>query len=144
MLALARAKHVSLDGGGLTLESIDMVELADSVVRTLLPSARVQQLDLGLETQNDLAEIQCVEWLLREAVSNLVDNAIRYSPFGGEVTVKVTRMENKVCIIVEDSGPGMSEQDIAQAGVKLRGKIRREQVWGWQLWKRLPKFMLEK
>lgn len=57
MLALARAKHVSLEGGGLTLESIDMVELADSVVRTLLPSARVRQLDLGLETQNDIAEI---------------------------------------------------------------------------------------
>lgn len=120
MLALARAKHVSLEGGGLTLESIDMVELADSVVRTLFPSARVRQLDLGLETQNDIAEIQGVEWLLREALSNLVDNAIRYSPLGGEVTVKVTHMENEVHVIVEDSGPGMSEQDIAQAGVRFR------------------------
>ena len=57
MLALVRAEHISLEGDGLTLESIDLVELADSVVRTLLPPARVRQLDLGLETQSDRAEI---------------------------------------------------------------------------------------
>lgn len=61
-----------------------------------------------------------MEWLLCEALSNLVDNAIRYSPFGGEVTVRVMRMENEVHVIVEDSGPGMPEQDIAQAGVRFR------------------------
>lgn len=120
MLALARAKHVSLEGGGLTLETVNLVELADSVVRSLLPSARVRQLDLGLDAHVAVAQINGVEWLLREALSNLVDNAIRYSDFGGEVTVKVTLSGNDACIVVEDSGPGMSEQDIAQACVRFR------------------------
>ncbi|XUG57758.1 sensor histidine kinase [Bordetella pertussis] len=47
MLALARAKDASLAEGGLPLETVDLAELADGVIRALLPAARARQLDLG-------------------------------------------------------------------------------------------------
>jgi two-component system sensor histidine kinase TctE len=45
--------------------------------------------------------------LLHELVSNLVDNAIRYTPPGGTVLVRVRRLGNTVVLDVQDSGPGL-------------------------------------
>ena len=64
--------------------------------------------------------VQAVEWLLREALSNLVDNAIRYTARGSEVTVKVHAEGGHAWLVVEDNGPGMSAEDIARASVRFR------------------------
>ncbi|OCZ77870.1 histidine kinase, partial [Achromobacter xylosoxidans] len=89
MLALARAKDASLAEGGLAAEPVDLVGLAHGVIRALLPTARARQIDIGLDAGDDPVRVQGVDWLLREAVSNLVDNAIRYTAPGGVVTVVV-------------------------------------------------------
>ncbi|MCX7230018.1 MAG: ATP-binding protein [Burkholderiales bacterium] len=47
--------------------------------------------------------------LLRELLNNLVDNALRYTPHGGRVTVRVAGGESRVYLEVEDSGPGIPE-----------------------------------
>lgn len=120
MLALARAKDASLAEGGFSLEPVDLAELADGVIRTLLPTARARQLDIGLEAEPGPVVVSGADWLLREAVSNLVDNAIRYTAPGGMVTVLVRRQANQAHLAVEDSGPGMSAEDIARAGVRFR------------------------
>ena len=120
MLALARAKDASMTEGGFTPEPVDLSELADAVIRTHLPSIRARQVDLGLEGADSPVIVSGAEWLLREAVSNLVDNAIRYTPEGGEVTVRVESGPGRAALVVEDAGPGMSAQDIAQACVRFR------------------------
>ncbi|WP_424917647.1 sensor histidine kinase [Achromobacter spanius] len=120
MLALARAKDASLAESGFTVESVDLVELADSVIRTLLPAARARQLDIGLEAAQRPLAVNGTEWLLREAVTNLVDNAIRYASPAGEVTVTIQAKGNEARLVVEDDGPGMSAEDIARACVRFR------------------------
>ncbi|WP_430795374.1 sensor histidine kinase [Achromobacter spanius] len=120
MLALARAKDASLAEGGFTAEPVDLAELADGVIRTLLPSARARQLDIGLEANPGPAIVSGAEWLLREAISNLVDNAIRYAALGGVVTVRIETAPGELRLAVEDDGPGMSEEDIARACVRFR------------------------
>ncbi|WP_054498136.1 sensor histidine kinase [Achromobacter xylosoxidans] len=120
MLALARAKDASLAEGGLAAEPVDLAALAHGVIRTLLPTARARQIDIGLDAGDDPLVVQGVDWLLREAASNLVDNAIRYTAPGGVVTVVVRRQAGQASLAVEDSGPGMSAQDIARAGVRFR------------------------
>lgn len=120
MLALARAKDAPLAEGGLAPEPVDLAEIAQGVIRTLLPAARARQLDLGLEASSLPVRIQGVDWLLREALSNLVDNAIRYTPPASQVTVRVYADERHARVTVEDSGPGMSAEDIARASVRFR------------------------
>lgn len=121
MLALARARDASVMREGLTFETVDMAALAHGVTRALLPAARAKQLDYGIETASPPScPVQGVEWLLREALMNLVDNAIRYSPERGTVTVRVGA-EGRACIVeVLDNGPGMSAEDIARAGLRFR------------------------
>ena len=120
MLALARAKDASLAESGSAPESVDLVELADAVIRTQLPNARARQLDIGLEADRRPVVVSGAEWLLREAVSNLVDNAIRYACAGGMVTVRIEADASQARLAVEDDGPGMSDEDIARACVRFR------------------------
>ena len=49
--------------------------------------------------------------LLIEAVANLVDNAIKFTPEGGRVDIRLTRGEGETVVSVTDSGPGISEQE---------------------------------
>jgi len=120
MLALARAKDASLAEGGLAAEPVDLADLADGVIRSLLPTARARQIDIGLDAGDDPVVVPGVDWLLREALSNLVDNAIRYTAPGGVVTVEVRAADGQAWLAVEDSGPGMSVEDIARAGIRFR------------------------
>ncbi|MFN3416336.1 MAG: sensor histidine kinase [Caldimonas sp.] len=129
MLALARAREASLAEGGLALEPVDLVELARGVARQLLPQARLKRLDFGVETPSSPLPLPGTEWLLREALLNLVDNAIRYAPAGSAVTVRVLSDERHALLQVEDQGPGMSAHDIERAGVRFRrGEAGKQQA----------------
>lgn len=65
-------------------------------------------------------------WTL-EALGNLLDNAVKYSPEGSTVTVKVRAFELFVCISVEDMGPGIPESEQAQIFERFyRGKYARK------------------
>ncbi len=120
MLTLARAKDAPWTEGGLPLETVDLAELADNVSRSLLPAIRMKRIDFGLERPVEPVRIQAAEGLLREALSNLLDNALRYSPAGSEVTIRVGGGQGQAWICVEDAGPGMSMEDIAHASVRFR------------------------
>jgi two-component system sensor histidine kinase TctE len=121
LLALARARDASI-GSVLetTGEKLDICELCDGVVRSMLPVARIKAIDLGLDRPEEPVSIRGVEWLLREALVNLVDNAIRYSPRKGAVTVHIACTLHHITVTVDDDGAGMSESDIARAGARFR------------------------
>ncbi|GIX24364.1 MAG: histidine kinase [Caldimonas sp.] len=120
MLALARAREASLAEGGLAMEPVDLVALAQGVARQLVPHARAKRLDFGVEAPQTPVVVGGSEWLLREALINLVDNAIRYTPAGRAVTLHVLQDARHAVLQVEDQGPGMSAQDIERAGVRFR------------------------
>ena len=48
---------------------------------------------------------------VRQALANLVDNAIRYTPEGGHIQVRIRILEEQVLVEVEDDGPGIDEED---------------------------------
>jgi two-component system sensor histidine kinase TctE len=49
---------------------------------------------------------------LREAMANLIDNALRYTPRGSTITLTVRALPNGALLAVEDDGPGLSEGDL--------------------------------
>ncbi|MBC7598603.1 MAG: hypothetical protein H7238_06235 [Polaromonas sp.] len=75
-------------------------------------------MDLGLDER--FAQVSGHEWLLRELLSNLVDNAVKYSATGGAVTVRcggelpAQGGKSKVFLEVEDDGPGIAAPERAR------------------------------
>jgi two-component system sensor histidine kinase TctE len=106
LLALARTDSDS----PLALQPIDLDELARDVAREWVLPARDKDIDLGFEAAEHAAWVDGNAALLRELLSNLVDNAIRYTPAGGRVTVRV-RVEDRVVLDVEDTGIGIDDAE---------------------------------
>jgi two-component system sensor histidine kinase TctE len=83
-------------------------------VRDFVPQALAHSIDLGFEgPEAEAARIVGAPIALREMLKNLLDNAVRYTPSGGIVTVRVQPLSDAVRLEVEDTGPGIPEAERA-------------------------------
>jgi two-component system sensor histidine kinase TctE len=105
LLSLARNK------AEVKLQSMDVATLAREVAREWTPRALATGVDLGYEGEDSLL-INGENLLLREALNNLLDNALRYAGSGSVVTLRVTGAPQQAVIEVEDNGPGLSAADL--------------------------------
>jgi two-component system sensor histidine kinase TctE len=109
LLTLARAEP----GATATLErsQLDLNRFAQELVAQLVPRALRGGVDLGIDTPEEALTMQANAPLLREALTNLIDNAIRYAGHGAEVTLRARREQEWIFIVVEDNGPGIPPSD---------------------------------
>ena len=114
MLALARADTVEV-----AMQAIDLGALARDVTKRCWPQARSQQIDLGFEMACTPPLVRGHGGLLEEALANLLDNALRYTPGGGRITVSVSVAGACASVTVSDSGPGMPAHELPQAGTRF-------------------------
>ncbi|WP_227870689.1 sensor histidine kinase [Orrella marina] len=98
----------------------DLCRIAEEVVGEFLPAARKQRMDFGLDVPAGPVHVRAIGWLVSQALSNMVSNALIYCPPGSRITVSVRQVGEEVWLEVEDDGPGMSEQDIALARHRFR------------------------
>jgi two-component system sensor histidine kinase TctE len=107
LLTLARAENQS--PATKALELIDLADLARSTVQDWIQVSFANNIDLGIEQTDESIQIFGNPLMLRELLSNLIDNAIRYTPKGHSVTVR-TSLNNEQALAVlevEDNGPGI-------------------------------------
>jgi len=106
LLSLSRAEtHQST----LTPDSVSLVELAEDVVGHLGVLAEEKGQSLSVDaTGRPTAVIDRV--VLRQALINLVDNAIKFTPSGGQVSVRVTSDDGTAVVDVTDTGPGIPSE----------------------------------
>lgn len=94
-------------------ERLDEVERIafDALVADVLDTraARIATRQLRLDTRLAPAEVSGNRFLLRQAVANLIDNAIDFSPAGGGLTVELDWLDGKVRLRIRDHGPGIAE-----------------------------------
>lgn len=114
MLALARADSASIEP-----EPVDANTLARDVARKWWADARERGVDLGLEADEPSLRVLVQPSLLAEALNNLVHNAIRYTPRGGQVTVQVGRLAGQAAITVLDTGPGIPSAELDRVGERF-------------------------
>jgi two-component system sensor histidine kinase TctE len=110
LLTLARA------GTPLTAppSDVDLIGVVRDTIAQHLPDALARRHDLGFE---GLLATPCIvrgdALLLREMLSNLIDNALRYSPDGGAITVSIERdpRSGRITLAVSDTGPGIPSDE---------------------------------
>lgn len=95
-----------------TFEPVDVVDLAEQVVESFQPHAEYKNQELRRADFAESAVVVGDEVRLQEAMKNLVNNALKYSPHEETVEVRVTRSEETVRFSVSDSGPGLEEDDL--------------------------------
>lgn len=110
LLSLARSEP----GSPLDEQQLDLAELAHEATFELVSAARDKGIDLGFEGDGPL-RLRGERVLLRELVTNLVHNAVTYTPPGGRVTVSVRRQDGRALLRVVDDGPGIAPGERARA-----------------------------
>ncbi|WP_281078615.1 ATP-binding protein, partial [Variovorax paradoxus] len=126
LLALGRSDTVAVAPA-----AFELAGLLREVAVDLLPQARAKRIDLGIQAPDDAAGHAHVELvavadraLLREALTNLVANAIAYTPAEGTITVFAAGDAAGWSLNVEDDGPGLGEEERAQLGQRFRRGAR--------------------
>ena len=110
LLALSRADARS--ASMVPMQRVDLQQLCEVVLESQLDAATEKGIDLGLEA--DAVHVTGYEWLLRELLSNLVDNAVRYTPHGGRITLRCGVAPGEPArpfLEVEDDGPGIAPHE---------------------------------
>ncbi|MES2260729.1 MAG: sensor histidine kinase N-terminal domain-containing protein [Pseudomonadota bacterium] len=106
LLMLARIEH----SGDTQPAPVELRALVQQVALELALPAVNRRIDLALEAEHDIV-VQGQALLLHEMVANLVDNALRYTPSGGSVTLRLLAGSDGTVLEVEDSGAGIPESE---------------------------------
>jgi two-component system sensor histidine kinase TctE len=108
LLALARSES-ALPGGN-KFAALDMTALVRECCMDWTPKALERRMELEFDTPETPVSIQGDATLLREAVDNLLDNAVRYGTAGGPIRVMLAA-EPLPLLRVEDDGPGIPAEE---------------------------------
>jgi two-component system sensor histidine kinase TctE len=106
LLALARAENQP--HAGIAMVMLDLNQVALETVQDWVQASFAHRIDLGFEQNAQPQDIEGSPLMLRELLSNLIDNALRYTPAGGSVTVRVRSDAGQTILEVEDTGPGIA------------------------------------
>ena len=91
-------------------DEVDLTELLEQLAELYEAAAEEENLSFTADIARDL-KLHGNRQLLAQAVTNLLDNAMKFTPSGGRVTLTATRNNGNIIVAVEDTGPGIAEQD---------------------------------
>jgi signal transduction histidine kinase len=92
-------------------EIVDIGEIVEELVENNRDLVAEAEHTLTLEKDDNLPQVKGISRLIREALANYLTNAMKYTPKGGRITVRVLNRADVVRVEVEDSGIGIAEED---------------------------------
>ena len=113
-------------GVGLAREECHIEEMISTVVSNLRNNATNKDIALTTQVASNLPVLSGDKTLLRQAISNLVDNAIKYTPNNGKIKVSAELREQSVVVAVQDTGVGIAPSDQARLFEKFFRVRQRE------------------
>ncbi|MDT8323608.1 MAG: PAS domain S-box protein [Bacteroidota bacterium] len=99
-----------IESGGITRQrsQLDMVQLLESILKELQPALLEKRLTSGLVVEDANLVVHADRYMITQAISNIVENAIKYSERGG-VIVRTGKTDDEVYVSIKDSGIGIGE-----------------------------------
>lgn len=94
-----------------SVETLNLSKLVDSVYQSQKPLANEKNINFVLENIDGL-EINGDSVRLQQAITNLVSNAIKFTPLGGTVLIQLNEKANQAALSITDSGPGIPNEDL--------------------------------
>ncbi|MCY3932910.1 MAG: ATP-binding protein [Acidobacteria bacterium] len=91
---------------------LDLRSAVGEVLNLLGPASEERGLELVAEFPDEAVEVVGEEEAIRQALSNLVDNAVKYSSAGGSVLVRLRARNGRAVLEVEDEGPGIASEHL--------------------------------
>jgi two-component system sensor histidine kinase QseC len=143
LLQLARLEQAPPGPPATDAAPLDLAALAQQVAAELAPQALTTQQTLTLDAPARCA-VSGAETLWRMLLRNLLDNALRYSPPGARIRVAVAHEASGVLLTVEDSGPGLSAEQISRLGERFFRVLGSEQPGsglGWSIVRRVAQVL---
>jgi len=95
----------------ISLTPIDWAPLISETVQRHEPGIAAKRLDLSLDLPDHPVRIQGDDEALTQILDNLLDNAIKYTPEGGSISVRLSQRESRAVLEMEDSGIGIPKGD---------------------------------
>jgi len=112
---------------GLRLEMLSVHDIVENVVESLSMQAAQKHIEVKTSIpQEGIPLVEADQALLTQALHNLVENAIKYTPSGGEVTVSTHVQQNQMFFEIQDTGIGVSPIDQPRLFEKFYRSANRE------------------
>jgi two-component system sensor histidine kinase QseC len=120
---------------------LDLRALLRQVLADLAPAALQRRQDLTLDMEaGPVPEITANEPLLRAMLRNLIDNALRYSPAGARIEVRLQAHAGRLQLQINDSGPGLTDAELQRLGERFYRVLGNEASGsglGWSIVRRI-------
>lgn len=118
LLNISRLERGRLE---VALRDVDLLQLTREITGELAPLVSEKALSLSIDAAPDLPEVPGDVQLLRQAILNLVSNAVKYTPAGGSISIHLARDADRVLWSIRDTGIGIPKAEMG----KLFGKFYR-------------------
>lgn len=108
---LLKLSKMDADRLELEIRRLPVLPFVESCIETTQPRANEKELRLSMNVAQNLPDIAADRRRLTEVLQNLLDNAVQYTPSGGEIAVSAKQQGNEVVFTVADSGIGIPQSD---------------------------------
>ncbi|MHA1559287.1 MAG: PAS domain-containing sensor histidine kinase [Alphaproteobacteria bacterium] len=99
----------------LSVEPLDLNDLLDESIRVVSAQARDQKIKVVTDIGRDL-ELHADRRSMKQILLNLLSNAFKFTPSGGQITVRVKQARDRIAISIQDTGIGIPPESIAKLG----------------------------
>jgi two-component system sensor histidine kinase TctE len=107
LLTLSMAESLGAESDTDAMVTMNLATCVQEVFESLAAQAQNKAINLGFDMVANAPALRVNPWVVKEILLNLVDNAIRYTPRGGSVTVRVDVVDGQTVVLVEDTGVGI-------------------------------------
>jgi len=109
---LTELSRIETGKAELKKERLDLNQLVDDVIAQLNPQVERQKLSISREFSTDLPSVPADKDRIRQVITNLVHNAVKFTPPGGMIKITTKNIEGAVVVDIDDTGIGISKEDL--------------------------------